>query len=134
MAGLFNILEGLGLKSEVQMEISLARGLNYYTGAIIEVKAVDMAIGSICGGGRYDDLTGIFGLPDVSGVGVSFGADRIYDVLEHLEAFPAKTQISTQVLFVNFGEEEIASCLPIASTLRKAGISTEVFPDSTPDI
>lgn len=121
----------LGLDDMIDLDLTLARGLNYYTGAIIEVKAVDVAMGSICGGGRYDDLTGIFGLPDVSGVGISFGADRIYDILEQQDAFPEKTLLSTQVLFINFGEKEITSCLPIASTLRKAGISTEVYPDSS---
>lgn len=120
----------LGLGDLVDLDLTLARGLNYYTGAIIEVKALDVSIGSICGGGRYDDLTGIFGLPDVSGVGISFGADRIYDVLEQLDAFPAESQIATQVLFVNFGKEEITSCLPIASELREAGLSTEIYPDS----
>lgn len=121
----------LGLDDMIDLDLTLARGLNYYTGAIIEVKAVDVAMGSICGGGRYDDLTGIFGLPDVSGVGISFGADRIYDILEQQDAFPEKTLLSTQVLFINFGEKEVTSCLPIASTLRKAGISTEVYPDSS---
>ncbi|MEA1876318.1 MAG: histidine--tRNA ligase [Bacteroidota bacterium] len=121
----------LGLDDMLDLDLTLARGLNYYTGAIIEVKAIDVAMGSICGGGRYDDLTGIFGLPDVSGVGISFGADRIYDILEQLDSFPEKTLLSTQVLLINFGEKEIASCLPIASTLREAGISTEVYPDSS---
>ncbi len=120
----------LGLNNLIDLDLTLARGLNYYTGAIIEVKALDVSMGSICGGGRYDDLTGIFGLPDVSGVGISFGADRIYDILEQLDAFPAETLLSTQVLFVNFGEKEIASCLPIAANLRETGISTEVYPDS----
>lgn len=120
----------LGLSELVDLDLTLARGLNYYTGAIIEVIALDVEIGSICGGGRYDDLTGIFGLPDVSGVGISFGADRIYDVLEQLDAFPAESQISTQVLFVNFGEDEIAACLPIAVILREVGILTEIYPDS----
>ncbi|MCK5821685.1 MAG: histidine--tRNA ligase [Bacteroidales bacterium] len=120
----------LDLEDLVELDLTLARGLNYYTGAIIEVKALDVAMGSICGGGRYDDLTGIFGLPDVSGVGISFGADRIYDILESLDAFPDDALLSTMVLFVNFGDKEITSCLPIASSLRRAGISTEVYPDS----
>jgi len=121
----------LRLDKLVDLDLTLARGLNYYTGAIIEVKALDVAMGSICGGGRYDDLTGIFGLPDVSGVGISFGADRIYDILEQLDSFPDNTLLSTQVLFVNFGDKEIASCLPIADTMREAGISTEVYPDAS---
>jgi len=118
----------VNLSCEPEFDLTLARGLNYYTGAIIEVKAKDVSIGSICGGGRYDDLTGIFGLPDVSGVGVSFGADRIYDVMLEKNLFPKKTSSGTQVLFVNFGEKEENYCLPIVEKLRKAGISTELFP------
>ena len=119
----------LGFGELIELDLTLARGSNYYTGAIIEVKALDVEIGSICGGGRYDDLTGIFGLPDVSGVGVSFGADRIYDVLEQLNGYPEDAALSTQVLFVNFGEEEIRACLALASELRENNIPTEVYPD-----
>ncbi|MHC1776141.1 MAG: histidine--tRNA ligase [Lentimicrobium sp.] len=119
------------IKSQVELDLTLARGLNYYTGAIIEVKAADVAMGSICGGGRYDNLTGIFGLPGISGVGISFGADRIYDVMNDLNLFPAETASSTRVLFVNFGGEEEAFCLKLASGLRKKGIHTEIFPENT---
>ena len=112
------------------MDLSLARGLNYYTGAIFEVKAKDFAIGSICGGGRYDNLTGIFGMPDVSGVGISFGADRIYDVMVGLDLFPADVTCLTKVLFVNLGEAEALASLRCAKALRDNGISTEVYPDS----
>ena len=111
------------------MDLSLARGLNYYTGAIFEVKAKDFAIGSICGGGRYDNLTGIFGMPDVSGVGISFGADRIYDVMVGLDLFPADVTCLTKVLFINLGEAEGLASLRCAKALRDAGISTEVYPD-----
>lgn len=113
----------------VELDITLARGLNYYTGAIIEVKSEEVQIGSICGGGRYDDLTGIFGMPDVSGVGISFGADRIYDVLLQLDRFPAATEEHTQLLFVNFGEEEVRYILPMLGKLRNAGIRAELYPD-----
>ncbi|MDP4206674.1 MAG: His/Gly/Thr/Pro-type tRNA ligase C-terminal domain-containing protein, partial [Bacteroidota bacterium] len=113
-----------------ELDLTLARGLNYYTGAIIEVKAKDVQIGSICGGGRYDDLTGIFGLKDMSGVGISFGADRIYDVMMQLDAFPANSIASTKALIVNFGEKEEQYCLPILSKLRKAGISAELYPEA----
>lgn len=116
--------------SELEIDITLARGLNYYTGAIIEVKAKDVAIGSICGGGRYDDLTGIFGLPDVSGVGISFGADRIYDVLLQTNNFPNATEEHTQVMFVNFGEMEVNHILPLLGKLRKEGINSELYPDT----
>jgi len=126
---LFAYIENLGLSDKTELDLTLARGLNYYTGAIFEVKATDVAIGSICGGGRYDDLTGIFGLPGVSGVGVSFGAERIYDVLTQLEAFPPETSGATQVLFINFGETEEAYCLPVISKVRKAGVSAEIYPD-----
>ena len=118
------------VKTEIELDLTLARGLNYYTGAIIEVKAKDVEIGSICGGGRYDDLTGIFGLKDVSGVGVSFGADRIYDVLTQLDNFPTEETKSTQILFVNFGSTEEKYCLPIIKELRKNGIKAEIYPDS----
>jgi histidyl-tRNA synthetase len=127
---LFNYIENLELKTEVELDLTLARGLNYYTGAIIEVKSKDVEIGSICGGGRYDDLTGIFGLPDVSGVGVSFGAERIYDVLVQLDLFPQESLETTKVLFVNFGEKEEAYCLPALNRLRKAGVNAEIFPES----
>jgi len=126
-----NISEASGLSVDLELDLTLARGLNYYTGAIIEVKAVDVQMGSICGGGRYDDLTGIFGLPDVSGVGVSFGAERIYDLLTELDLFPADTLSGTQVLLVNFGDGESIYCLKIINTIRKAGISAELYPDTT---
>ena len=123
-------LKTSGLKNEIQLDLTLARGLNYYTGAIFEVKALDVQIGSITGGGRYDNLTGIFGMPDLSGVGISFGADRIYDVLNQLDLYPKEAVNGTQLLFINFGEKETAYCLPIAAKARQAGIRTEVFPDS----
>lgn len=126
------ILDNLkgALKNEIQLDLTLARGLNYYTGAIFEVKALDVQIGSITGGGRYDNLTGIFGLPGLSGVGISFGADRIYDVLNQLELYPTDAMTATQLLFINFGEKESAYCMPIAKAAREAGIRTEVYPDS----
>jgi histidyl-tRNA synthetase len=130
MKTLFIYLEQMELKTDVELDLTLARGLNYYTGAIIEVKTTDMEIGSICGGGRYDDLTGIFGLPGVSGVGISFGAERIYDVLENLELFPDESPEITRVLFVNFGEKEEAYCLPLLAKLRKAGVNSEIYPDN----
>jgi len=111
--------------------LTLARGLNYYTGAIIEVKALDVQIGSITGGGRYDNLTGIFGLPGVSGVGISFGADRIFDVLNQLDLYPKDSVLGTRVLFVNFGEAESDYILPIISRFRQEGISSEIYPEST---
>lgn len=123
-------LNSCDVTSPVRLDPSLARGLNYYTGTIIEVVARDMAMGSLCGGGRYDDLTGIFGLPDISGVGVSFGADRIYDVMSELNLFPADTIISTQVLLVNFGRKEAAYCLKLADRFRQAGICTELYPEA----
>ena len=123
-------LKTSGLKNEIQLDLTLARGLNYYTGAIFEVKALDVQIGSITGGGRYDNLTGIFGMPGLSGVGISFGADRIYDVLNQLDLYPKEAVNGTQLLFINFGEKETAYCLPIAAKARLAGIRTEVFPDS----
>ena len=128
---LFGLIDAAGIGSAVEIDLSLARGLNYYTGAIFEVKALDFAIGSICGGGRYDNLTGIFGLPDMSGVGVSFGADRIYDVLKGLDKFPAGLKSATRVLFANMGSNELLYVLPVARALREAGVSVEVYPDST---
>lgn len=119
------------LNNELQLDLTLARGLNYYTGAIFEVKALDVQIGSITGGGRYDNLTGIFGMPGISGVGISFGVDRIYDVLNQLDAYPKDAVTSTQLLFINFGEQEMAYCLPIVAMTRQAGIRTEMFPDAT---
>jgi len=118
------------LKNELQLDLTLARGLNYYTGAIFEVKALDVQIGSITGGGRYDNLTGIFGMPGISGVGISFGVDRIYDVLNALDAYPKEATNGTQLLFINFGSQELAYCLPIAARTRAAGIRTEVYPDA----
>ncbi|MBR0049620.1 MAG: histidine--tRNA ligase [Prevotella sp.] len=118
------------LHNEIQLDLTLARGLNYYTGAIFEVKALDVQIGSITGGGRYDNLTGIFGMPGISGVGISFGVDRIYDVLNQLDAYPKDATEGTQLLFINFGEKEVSYCIPIAAKVREAGIRTEVFPDS----
>ncbi len=123
-------LENLGLKNELELDLTLARGLNYYTGCIFEVKALDVQIGSITGGGRYDNLTGIFGMPGLSGVGISFGADRIYDVLNQLELYPQEVTTATQLLFVNFGQAEAAYCLPILAQARQAGIRCEIFPDS----
>lgn len=122
-------LRVITLNNEIELDLSLARGLNYYTGAIFEVKAKDVQIGSITGGGRYDNLTGIFGLDGLSGVGISFGADRIYDVLNTLNLYPEESNNSTQVLFINFGESESDFCLPILSRLRKSGIRSEIFPD-----
>ena len=118
------------LDNEIQLDLTLARGLNYYTGAIFEVKALDVQIGSITGGGRYDNLTGIFGLPGLSGVGISFGADRIYDVLNQLELYPADTTTGATLLFINFGEAEAKHCLCLAAAARRAGIPTEVYPDA----
>jgi len=129
MEELFGYLAMEQSQSEVELDLSLARGLNYYTGAIIEVKAADVAIGSICGGGRYDDLTGIFGLPGVSGVGVSFGADRIYDVMLQLDLFPEQTGSATEALVINFGTEELPELMKITRSLREAGIATELYPD-----
>ncbi len=124
-------LGDLDLFKYIEPDISLARGLNYYTGTIIEVKAVGVPIGSICGGGRYDDLTGIFGLNGISGVGISFGADRIYDVMKELNLFPGMIEVTTQVLFVNFGAEEERYCFPLLSDLRGSGISAEIYPEAT---
>lgn len=124
-------LKKIGLNNEIQLDLTLARGLNYYTGAIFEVKALDTPMGSITGGGRYDNLTGIFGMPGLSGVGISFGADRIYDVLNALDLYPKETITGTQLLFINFGEKETEYCLPVVSKARKAGIRTEMFPDKS---
>ena len=128
---ILNTLKSLVLKNEMQLDLTLARGLNYYTGAIFEVKALDVQIGSITGGGRYDNLTGIFGMPGISGVGISFGVDRIFDVLNALDCYPKDATNGTQVLFINFGDKETAYCLPIISQVRKAGIRAEIFPDAT---
>lgn len=128
---LFGYIAAAGIKQQTEIDLSLARGLNYYTGAIFEVKAKDFAIGSICGGGRYDDLTGIFGLPDMSGVGISFGADRIYDVLEGLNKFPQDAIEGTKVLFSNMGEAEVAYLLPVVAFLRAGGMNCEIYPDNT---
>ena len=126
------ILKTLGstLKNELQLDLTLARGLNYYTGAIFEVKALDVQIGSITGGGRYDNLTGIFGMPGLSGVGISFGVDRIFDVLNALDLYPKESVIGTQLLFINFGEKETAYCMPVIAQARQAGIRTEMYPDT----
>jgi len=120
----------LHLTSSISLDLTLARGLNYYTGAIFEVKALDVEMGSITGGGRYDNLTGIFGLPGLSGVGISFGVDRIYDVLNTLDLYPKDSLTTTQVLFINFGEQETAYCLPIINKVRSQGIRAEIFPDA----
>lgn len=127
---LFGLIDAAGVKAPVQMDLSLARGLNYYTGAIFEVKAQDWEIGSICGGGRYDNLTGIFGLPDLSGVGISFGADRIYDVLTGLDLFPSALEQSTRLLFAVMGDAELRYVLPLAKALREAGVAVEVYPEA----
>ena len=127
---IFGVLKNIGLENELQFDLTLARGLNYYTGAIFEVKAMDVQIGSITGGGRYDNLTGIFGMPGLSGVGISFGADRIFDVLNALDLYPDNAVSGTQLLFINFGERETAYCLPIVSKARSCGISTEIYPDA----
>jgi histidyl-tRNA synthetase len=126
---ILNTLKTIGLKNEIQLDLTLARGLNYYTGAIFEVKALDVQIGSITGGGRYDNLTGIFGMPGLSGVGISFGADRIYDVLNALDLYPKEAVRTTQLLFINFGKAETDYCLPIVAKARQAGIRTEIYPD-----
>lgn len=127
---LFSLVGSAGVGTRVELDLSLARGLNYYTGAIFEVKACDFAIGSICGGGRYDNLTGIFGLPDMSGVGVSFGADRIYDVMKGLGKFPEALSAGSRLLFANLGADDVRYVLGIASALRGRGISVEVYPDA----
>ena len=130
METIFGYVEALGTELDIELDLSLARGLNYYTGAIFEVKAKDFAIGSICGGGRYDDLTGIFGMPGMSGVGISFGADRIYDVMTGLDLFPDDTKGTTRALMLNFGGEEERVSLRLAKNLREAGIACEVYPES----
>ena len=127
---ILNVLDKLELKNELQLDLTLARGLNYYTGAIFEVKALDVEIGSLSGGGRYDNLTGIFGVPNLSGVGISFGVDRIFDVLNAMDAYPQDAVNGTQILFINFGEKETQYCLPIVSAVRAKGISAEIFPDA----
>ena len=128
---ILDVLKTAGLKNEIQLDLTLARGLNYYTGAIFEVKALDVPMGSILGGGRYDNLTGIFGMPGISGVGISFGIDRIFDVLNALDCYPKDAVVGTQLLFINFGEKETAYCLPSVAKAREAGIRTEIFPDSS---
>ena len=125
-----NSLETVGLKNQIELDLTLARGLNYYTGCIFEVKALDVEIGSITGGGRYDNLTGIFGLPGLSGVGISFGADRIFDVLNQLDLYPQETITGTELLFVNFGQKEVSYSLPIIAKVREAGVRCEIYPDS----
>ena len=131
METIFGYVEALGTELDIELDLSLARGLNYYTGAIFEVKAKDFAIGSICGGGRYDDLTGIFGMPGMSGVGISFGADRIYDVMCGLCLYPEEAGVTTRVLFLNFGEAEQPAALRAMKQLRAAGIPCEMYPDAT---
>ncbi len=125
-----NSLKTVGLKNQIELDLTLARGLNYYTGCIFEVKALDVEIGSITGGGRYDNLTGIFGLPGLSGVGISFGADRIFDVLNQLDLYPQETITGTELLFVNFGQKEVSYSLPIIAKVREAGVRCEIYPDS----
>ena len=127
---IFDTLKNVGVGNEVQFDLTLARGLNYYTGAIFEVKALDVQIGSITGGGRYDNLTGIFGMPGLSGVGISFGADRIFDVLNALDLYPKNAMSGTELLFINFGEKETAYCLPIIAKVRENGIAAEIYPDA----
>jgi histidyl-tRNA synthetase len=127
---ILNKTDILSMNNELELDLTLARGLNYYTGAIFEVKALDVQIGSITGGGRYDNLTGVFGMPDVSGVGISFGADRIFDVLNQLNLYPENSAQRTQVLFVNFGEKEENYILPIVSRLRKSGVNVEIYPEA----
>ena len=127
---LLGLIAGAGVGQETELDLSLARGLNYYTGAIFEVKAKDFAIGSICGGGRYDNLTGIFGLPGMSGVGISFGADRIYDVLTGLDKFPSGMKSSAKILFANMGDSEVRYLVPVVKALRDAGVSCEIYPDT----
>ena len=126
---IFGRVDLLTVKAELELDLTLARGLNYYTGAIFEVKALDVQIGSITGGGRYDNLTGVFGMDGVSGVGISFGADRIFDVLNQLELYPEDSLLTTQLMFVNFGEKEEAYLLPLVASVRAAGIRTEIYPE-----
>ena len=128
---LFGFIEAADIRHDVEIDLSLARGLNYYTGAIFEVKAKDFAIGSICGGGRYDNLTGIFGLPNMSGVGISFGADRIYDVLKGLDKFPSEVTSTTRLLVANMGTEEVKYLIPVVRSLREAGVACEIYPEQT---
>ncbi len=130
MKQVLDLLAELEIRNVLEFDVALARGLNYYTGMIFEVKAADMEIGSICGGGRYDDLTGVFGLPGLSGVGISFGADRIYDVMEQTGSFPQAITTVTKLMFVNFGEREAGICLKLLAELRRSGISAELYPDS----
>ena len=130
VAYILDVLKPMQLNNEIELDLTLARGLNYYTGAIFEVKAKDVSIGSITGGGRYDNLTGIFGKPGLSGIGISFGADRIYDVLNTLDLYPKETTNSTQILFINFGEKETAYCLPLVNEARSHGVSAEMYPDA----
>ena len=130
MEELFGLIADYGTELEIELDLSLARGLNYYTGAIFEVKAKDFQIGSICGGGRYDDLTGIFGLPNTSGVGISFGADRIYDVMLGLGLFPEEAQMTTKVLFINFGGEEQKCAMGLLKALRAEGVSSDIYPEA----
>jgi len=127
---IFSIIDDLSLNSDIIFDLTLARGLDYYTGAIFEVVSKNIKIGSICGGGRYDDLTGVFGLPDVSGVGISFGADRIYDVMDQLNLFPDDQVSTTKIMFVNFGETESRYCIPLLTQIRNAGINAEIYPDA----
>lgn len=129
METIFGLCETMQIKTRVELDLTLARGLNYYTGAIFEVKALDVEIGSITGGGRYDNLTGVFGMPGVSGVGISFGADRIYDVLNQLNLYPETSEEQTRILFVSFGEKELMYCLPWLKTLRENGINCEIYPE-----
>ena len=128
---ILNKIDFMNVRSQLELDLTLARGLNYYTGAIFEVKALDVSIGSITGGGRYDNLTGVFGMPDVSGVGISFGADRIYDVLNQLNLYPETIGQRTQALFVNFGEKEEQYILPLLARMRESGISVEIYPEAT---
>ena len=130
METIFGYLGEIGTELDIEIDLSLARGLNYYTGAIFEVKARDFEIGSICGGGRYDDLTGIFGMPDTSGVGISFGADRIYDVMLGLDLFPEEANMTTKVLFINFGEQEEVASLKLLRDAREAGVYSEIYPEA----
>lgn len=130
VAFVLDTLDKLGLRNALELDLTLARGLNYYTGCIFEVKALDVQIGSITGGGRYDNLTGIFGMPGISGVGISFGADRIYDVLNQLDLYPQSVSTTTKVLFTNFGQAEAAYCLPLLAVLRNSGVPCEIYPDS----
>jgi histidyl-tRNA synthetase len=129
METIFSLCDTMQIQTPIELDLTLARGLNYYTGAIFEVKALDVQIGSITGGGRYDNLTGVFGMEGVSGVGISFGADRIYDVLNQLELYPETSTEQTQILFVSFGEKELMFCLPWINDLRNSGINTEIYPE-----